>query len=105
LQQLHASSRAEVALRIINSDESLLRIIDGYYAVFLHRAPETEPGPLGVVGRDGWLDFLRAGIVPPNQVLNSPFRLQGGLHSLGSVGELFFAEQEYFLAATQAAGA
>jgi CSLREA domain-containing protein len=42
------------ALGIMNSDESLLRIIDGYYAALLHRAGETG-------GRDFWLSQFTGG--------------------------------------------
>jgi hypothetical protein len=56
------------------------------------------------VGRQGWLDFLRLGVVPPAGVLNAPFQHQAGPHSLGKVGELFLGEPEYFLNATGSVG-
>jgi hypothetical protein len=44
------------ALGIMNSDESRLRMIDGYYAALLHRAGETA-------GRNFWLDqFIRGNL-------------------------------------------
>ena len=73
---LAAKGMATVAFELINSDESYLRMIDGYYAALLHR-----PGEEG--GRQFWLSHLEGGL---GQASLSP----------GAVAEQFFYLPEYF---------
>jgi hypothetical protein len=92
LQQLAAQGRRAVAHLILTSDESFLRIIDAYYAVFLHRAPEVVGGI--PTGRVAWFNRLQLGRLSAAQVGNNV--LQAGPNSPGAVGELFLALPEYF---------
>ncbi len=66
---------AAVARELINSDESYLRIVDGYYAALLHRAGEEG-------GRQFWLSHLQA----VGETNLSP----------GAVAEQFFYLPEYY---------
>jgi hypothetical protein len=80
---MQSLTMAEVARGIVNSEESVLRAIDSYYSVFLHRPGE-------VPGRDIWFSLLRR---QPNLV--------------GAVGEMFLfgtnEVAEYFTGALAAA--
>jgi hypothetical protein len=101
MQALKVESPRAVAALFINSDESFLRSIDGNYALFLHRAPETAVDPeTGMTGRDFWLNQLRAGRKPVAAVVGVPPALQGGPQSLGAVGEQFLSLPEYYSGAT-----
>jgi hypothetical protein len=74
-----------VAEAIINSDESFLRIIDGYYVALLHRPGEAA-------GRKFWLELLQSG--QPAEGTNHA--------GAGAVAEGFLFLQEYY---AMAAGA
>jgi hypothetical protein len=101
MQALNVESRRAVADRFINSDESFLRSIDGNYALFLHRAPETAVDPgTGMSGRDFWLNQLRAGRKPVAEVAGMPPAMQGGPQSLGAIGMQFLSSPEYYSGAT-----
>jgi CSLREA domain-containing protein len=68
-QQLPGLGRQAVAQQVIASGESYLRMIDGYYAALLHRAPETTASPgTGMTGRQFWLGALQGGSASPADV-------------------------------------
>jgi hypothetical protein len=68
-QQLPGQGRQAVAQQVIASDEAYLRMIDGYYAALLHRAPEMTPAPgAGMTGRQFWLGALQSGSQSPADV-------------------------------------
>ena len=80
--QTQRQSLREVALGIVHSDESYLRVIDSYYAVFLHRLGEE-------LGRQSWFDQLRA-----SRGAAGPIRRVNPLSSVGTVGHGFLAGNE-----------
>jgi hypothetical protein len=73
---LLAKGVSAVARELIHSEESYLRIVDGYYAALLHRAGEAE-------GRQHWLAQLEGGTEFNNV-------------SPGTVAEQFFYLPEYY---------
>jgi Domain of unknown function (DUF4214) len=90
--QSRARSERQVAHEIVNSDESFLRAVDGYYAAFLHRPGEQA-------GREVWLELLRHGRAAEGPVgAGTALPSRPGL--LGVVGEQFLSGNqlaaEYF---------
>ena len=72
-------SRALVSRAFLTSDESYLRILDGYYQDFLHRPPDPA-------GQQSWLTLLRSGRTSSKQT-----------------GAFFLASQEFLALATHLA--